>query len=281
MSVAREQRKIFYLSDIHLEYLVPQKGNVSFETFVARTTQMLPEGDTRNDILVLAGDIFNGTKSLLWGGHSWMEYVAEKFCHVIVVLGNHDYWKNQLPTLHKRYRETIDDLNLPNVSILHNGDWATVDEITFIGGTLWTDMDKDSPIAVTAAPSLMNDYRYIRDGRYKKIKPYQTINEHYRTKGNIFYLCKQFEALGNRIVVITHHAPTFKSCEDSFRGHASNVYYASDLSEEILDRKIDVWIHGHTHSSCEYNVGETLVLCNPFGYNGSNVEFDRNKHIVL
>ena len=273
------QHKIFYLSDIHLECLVPQKGNVSFETFVARTTHMLPEGDTRNDILVLAGDIFNGTKSLMWGGHSWMKHVAEKFCHVIVVLGNHDYWHNVLSVLPIKYQRMLD--SLPNVSFLHNGDWASVGDIAFIGGTLWTDMDKDSPIAVTAAPTLMNDYRYIRDGNYIKIRAHQTLTEHHKTRGSLFYLCKQFEALGNKIVVVTHHAPTFKSCEDSFRGHASNVYYASDMSEDILDRKIDVWIHGHTHSSCEYSVGETLVLCNPFGYSGSNVKFDRNKHIVL
>jgi predicted phosphodiesterase len=27
-----------------------------------------------------------------------------------------------------------------------------------------------------------------------------------------------------------------------------------------------VWIHGHTHTPCQYVVGDTRVICNPIGY---------------
>ena len=44
-----------------------------------------------------------------------------------------------------------------------------------------------------------------------------------------------------------------------------------DLSEETVDEVIEsaqpaLWVHGHTHSSADYQVGDTRVVCNPYGY---------------
>jgi Icc-related predicted phosphoesterase len=27
-----------------------------------------------------------------------------------------------------------------------------------------------------------------------------------------------------------------------------------------------LWLHGHSHASVHIEIGETMVLCNPFGY---------------
>jgi Icc-related predicted phosphoesterase len=75
-----------------------------------------------------------------------------------------------------------------------------------------------------------------------------------------------------KVVVITHHAPSFNSITEEYRRPSSyhgNGGYASELSEFILDHpQIKVWGHGHVHSRHDYTIGTTRVLANPRGYAG-------------
>ena len=75
------------------------------------------------------------------------------------------------------------------------------------------------------------------------------------------------------VVVLTHHAPSFKSIDPV---HVSggiygtddlNGAYASDLSSMILDSpNIKFWVHGHTHHTVDYPIGECRILSNQRGY---------------
>jgi len=47
----------------------------------------------------------------------------------------------------------------------------------------------------------------------------------------------------------------------------------SDLSDTILKFSPDVWVHGHTHDSCEYILGKTTVISKQAGY-----EWDREAY---
>lgn len=42
--------------------------------------------------------------------------------------------------------------------------------------------------------------------------------------------------------------------------------YASDLTDLIVDRRPDLWMHGHVHHAVDYGVGRTRVICNPRGH---------------
>jgi len=88
-----------------------------------------------------------------------------------------------------------------------------------------------------------------------------------------------------KVVMMTHHAPSFKSkhprYEDSDR--LNHAYYSA-LDMLIMNNpQIKVWVHGHTHESHDYQIGETRIICNPRGYsmNGNNDQenrkFDINK----
>ena len=47
----------------------------------------------------------------------------------------------------------------------------------------------------------------------------------------------------------------------------------------IEERKPALWVHGHTHTSFNYTIGPTRVVCNPLGYQTAgelNVNFDEN-----
>ena len=53
-----------------------------------------------------------------------------------------------------------------------------------------------------------------------------------------------------------------------------NAAYASDLSAVIESGRPALWVHGLTHDSRDYLVGETHIVCNPRGYDDENVRFD-------
>ena len=74
--------------------------------------------------------------------------------------------------------------------------------------------------------------------------------------------------LGRKLIVMTHHAPTFKSIHPKYiNDRQLNGAYASDLSDFILDRPlIKYWLHGHIHATNDYMVGDCRVISNPRGY---------------
>lgn len=47
---------------------------------------------------------------------------------------------------------------------------------------------------------------------------------------------------------------------------ATALAFVSDLSDVIERHQPKLWIHGHTHTRFDYDVGATRVVCNPRGY---------------
>ena len=66
--------------------------------------------------------------------------------------------------------------------------------------------------------------------------------------------------------MVTHHAPSPRSIHPRFAGSVINACFISDAERLIDGARADLWIHGHTHDSFDYNVNGTRVLCNPRGY---------------
>ena len=58
--------------------------------------------------------------------------------------------------------------------------------------------------------------------------------------------------------------PSFKSIAEKYKNLSLNGAFASNLDE--LVKKSFMWFHGHTHSSIDYFIDDTRVLCNPRGY---------------
>jgi Icc-related predicted phosphoesterase len=67
---------------------------------------------------------------------------------------------------------------------------------------------------------------------------------------------------------MTHHAPTYLSIVPGYRDSQLNYLYCSNLEDLIFETQPDVWVHGHTHASVDYDVGKTRVVTNPRGYIG-------------
>lgn len=66
--------------------------------------------------------------------------------------------------------------------------------------------------------------------------------------------------------MITHHAPSLRSVPELYKADLLSAAYASNLEGFIESANIALWIHGHTHQSQDYPIGNTRILCNPRGY---------------
>jgi predicted phosphodiesterase len=190
-----------------------------------------------------------------------------QFPHVIYVAGNHEFY-------HGKFVGSLQDLRdecgkYPNVYFMED-DMRTIGDITFIGSTLWTDMNKGDPLTLHAVADMMNDYRIIRhDGLgYTKLRPAHTAARHRRS---VEYIRTMIEGkFDDKFVVVGHMSPSKMSTHPKYQNDTlMNGAYSSDLSEFILDHpQIKLWTHGHTHHKFDYMIGSTRIVCNPRGYEG-------------
>lgn len=226
-----------------------------------------PLDTDKDDVLVLAGDI--GVANTLSTFDPVKEW-APRFRKVIQICGNHEYYHGSLLRVRTKIKEYLGDI--PNWTLADN-EVVRVDDVSFICGTLWTDFKKGNPMAMDAIRRGLNDYNYIRTGHnlenayIKRISPHDIMNEHFITKNFMFKAIVDEKAAGQKTVVVSHHAPSERSVDFARYGNdIINWAYVSDLSNEILDTEPKIWVHGHTHTSFDYPIGETRVKTNPRGY---------------
>ena len=216
---------------------------------------------------------------------SWREFLkrcSAAFPHVIYIAGNHEFyngkWNRTLDVLHEECAK------FPNVHFLEC-ESIKIDDVTFIGGTLWTDMNKGDPLTLHAVRDMMNDFRIIRkeDDGYTKLKPVDTVVRHKRMLSYIKTVVA--ERHDEKFVVVGHHSPSKMSTHENYKNEfLMNGAYSSDCSEFIMDHpQIKLWTHGHTHHPFDYVIGETRIVCNPRGYEGDGYSEDSgwNPDIVL
>lgn len=262
--------KLRIMSDLHLEF--------------DKTAYSIPKGD-KDTVLVVAGDIGLGEKPI--AVKNFMKDCSEQFKEVVCIAGNHEFYNGYWPYSLTKLRKELADFK--NVHILEKSS-IIIDNVLFIGATLWSDFDNCDVICRMDAKHFMNDFRIIRTGPANKIWERKlTTNDvhadHIVAKNFIFetlYTASLESEL--KTVVITHHAPSYMSIAPEFKNSTLNGAYASDLSEEILTSKPNIWIHGHTHASLDYMLGDTRIICNPRGYEAvgqGNPTFDSNFELEI
>lgn len=258
------KQKIRVYSDLHNEfeiYSVPVMENES------------------EQVIVLAGDI-----GLLKASNvdptmfDFIDELSERFKNVIFVSGNHEYYGSEYHKANTMLKTGMYPNNYErhgwndNVHFLLD-DHVVIDDIAFIGATLWTDFDRGNPITMYDGKSMMNDYHKITikdKGVYRKLDPKDALSIHMKSRDYIFGMVDHFRKDGKKTVVITHHLPSFESVAECYSGSSLNGCYASDLDSDIGIHRPDVWIHGHTHISYDYNIYDTRIVCNPRGYCQAN-----------
>lgn len=205
-----------------------------------------------------------------------------QFSHVVYVAGNHEFYHGKWVKGIQYLREEC--AQFPNIHFLER-DCFVLDDVTFVGGTLWTDMNKGDPLTLHAVRDMMNDFRIIKndDKGYTNLKPADTVIRHRETLQYIKHVIS--ENPSGKYVVVGHHSPSHQSIHPQYAHETlMNGAYHSDLSEFILDHpQIKLWTHGHTHHCYDYMIGETRIVCNPRGYenDGYSEQTGWNPNIVL
>jgi len=276
--------KISILSDAHLEF-----GDLDFDN------------DQGADVLVLGGDILVaaditqhdpymtlGPEYRSNRFHEFMQRCAARFPQVIYILGNHEHYHGDFATTVQHLKDVF--AYLPNVSVLDK-ETKIIDDVVFIGGTLWTDMNREDPITLSHMRSAMHDFVCVKnsntavsfrtyeqfgdiDNREKvifktrsgKFTPHDAVEDH--KKFLTYIKTVVTEQPDGKFVVCGHHAPSLRSIHPRFaKDYLTNGAYSSDLDNFITNHpQIQLWIHGHTHDEFDYTVGATRVVCNPRGY---------------
>ena len=264
------------LSDLHTEFC-------DFE---------LPLLDTdKDDVLVLAGDIaLIERPSTFVRVKEWAS--LNRFKRIIHINGNHEFYGGSLIRGPAKLKEIFSSFD--NIDVAMNNKVVRVDNISFICATLWTNYNSGNPVIMQLVQNALNDYNHIRTGHYdapykRKVTPRDLFSEHVTSKHFIFENVVIEKAAGQKVVVVSHHAPSRKSIHPRFGDDPVNWGYVSELDLEIMDTKPDLWLHGHVHNSFDYMVGDTRVITNPRGYtriyNGKqyseNSEFNPNVRIEV
>lgn len=230
--------KLLVLSDLHVEFAVYQPD---------------PAVMAAADVVVLAGDIHIGVQAVEWSRQTF----ADK--PIVLVAGNHELYGGH-------WEHTLDEMREAalrhQVHFLEN-DSVTLNGIEFLGSTLWTDFayfgaDQVDQAMKTAIHTMM-DYRAIRGCR-----PHKTLERH-RASLQWLETALASPAHSNAHVVVTHHYSHKKSTALQYQADLCTAAFGSQLPEALF-HQVGLWIHGHTHSSCRYDVNNCLVACNPRGY---------------
>jgi hypothetical protein len=206
-----------------------------------------------------------------------------QFPHVIYIMGNHEFYNGKFYAGIDYMREEC--AKYPNVRMLEqdtvtiqdrNKETGEVSDVVFVGGTLWTNMNKRDPLTMHAIKDMMNDFRIIRNDKrdYAAMSPLDVAIRHDKTLGYIKHIVQEHK--DKRCVVVGHHSPSFQSVHPTYAHETlMNGGYHSDLSEFIMDHpQIKLWTHGHTHHPFDYMVGETRIVCNPRGYENDGYSED-------
>lgn len=241
--------KLHVLSDLHLEF-VPEPLRRGF------LQQLWVEAA---DAVALAGDV---------ASHACLAPTLRWFCEhygqVLFVSGNHEHYHSSFAAV----RSSLEQLCAihSNLHVLdHHA--LELDGQRFLGTPLWfPDQPENERYSV-----MLNDFQLIED-----FAP-QVYLEAARAAQ---FLQRELRADD---VVLTHHLPSEQSVHQQYKGSLLTRFFVHPLDELVLQRQPALWIHGHTHLCCDYLLGQTRVLCNPYGYyhHEENLGFQRGLVVEL
>ncbi|MBI4860185.1 MAG: metallophosphoesterase [Candidatus Riflebacteria bacterium] len=190
------------------------------------------------DVVVLAGDVHEGTEGVRWARTAFPE------TPVVYVPGNHEHYGQTLPEVAPRLREAA----LGSSVYVLERQACVVEGVRFLGCTLWSDFDllHDRGRSSREAAARGLDYRAIKSADGRRFLPADAARAH-----------KEAAA---------------ESVPPDYLVRPRAAAYASHLDPLVELSGADLWIHGHVHRRCDYWIGDTRVICNPRGVGDESVD---------
>jgi UDP-2,3-diacylglucosamine pyrophosphatase LpxH len=273
--------KIALASDVHLEF-----GPITLDN---------AEGA---DVLVLAGDICVA-KHFVDGRPTYMQqlakeyrqffdHVTKEFPQVVYIMGNHEHYSGDVAHTENILRYHLD---YGNLHILEKETW-THQGHTFIGGTLWTDMNRSDPLTLSYTRTAMNDFREVLNsnrmvvrqvpvyernplwtgdgkngGQYSKDDTGAMIRIGYKSKEEPARWTPEDSVLDHdkmlayvdhvtrdlgSYIVVGHHCPSELSVAACYKGDMLNGAFRSSL-DDFIEQRPQIRYWLHGHTHHNFN----------------------------
>lgn len=256
--------RIQIISDLHVEhghYILP--SNVG-------------------DVLIVAGDIASGPIAVAEALRDLRQQAGEGL-PIIYVPGNHDWYGADIVRDKDAALASWGDAGITVLQCRSqllgqsNGGWT----VRCIGCTWWASMDwtsngleGDEAIAKVSyqSHSMISDFRFIQhNGEY--LTPTHVRALHVMETAFLEAEIAAALAVGELPLVVTHNGVAAGSCHPKYGGDLLSAYFINLRPD--LTAGVPLWIHGHTHASCDYVEPLTgcRVVCNPKGYGRENDQF--------
>jgi Icc-related predicted phosphoesterase len=233
--------KIAYGSDFH------------FERYPTDSVYRFIEGWKFEELtthIVIAGDMHVGAYNVasildfIWNTHK---------IPVIYVPGNHEYYRNS----YVRFDQELRSFQNEEYIILLR-DWIRVNNTLFVGAQGVSDGSYKEIPGLPIKESNYADFWMTTDFK-ETYKIYGAEDRRYIKSILSGTSCEHK-------VVITHNPPHPYCIDEKYKGDVNNGMFVNDYSDILIDNTPDIWICGHTHSKFKKEVNNTLILCNPYGY---------------
>ena len=237
--------KIQVLSDLHLEH-----GGA------------VPEHHPEADVIVLAGDLAPYTKGLVAKlSEFWVSAP-----HIVYVLGNHEFYGTEIDDARAGLAEECAEVGIH----LFDPGTVRIEGTRFIGATLWTDLELYGKADEIGAHHRLrrgiSDFAGAIRHHGRAFSTRESVRRHRAARRFIEEELARAELAGERVVVITHHAPSPRSIRQWFQDDPLNPAFASDLDQLIERYQPALWVHGHMHDPVDERLGKTRLVANPAGY---------------
>lgn len=233
------------------------------------------------DLVILAGDIDLGPLSANYAGElsDWLGVP------LVLIAGNHEFYGGE-------YFSTIDALKsqsqkFPKLAFLEQSRFEldhADGPLRILGCILWTDFllfgEDQRKSSMEKACQVMTDFRgKIRYGHDERYLPEHAIGIFGES---LSWLQAELNMkFDGQTVVVTHHAPAFRSVPQEHRRDLVSAAYASQLEHLVESSGAALWVHGHMHRTSDYRIGATRVVCNPRGYRGYELNKKFNPGLLI
>lgn len=265
-----------YVSDLHLE-----KRKTIYHP------KLIPLWDFKQNgeeyYLALLGDIGNPYDENLI---IFFDNIYPKYNKIFYVTGNHEYYNyNVYP---EKTKEKFDEKlkmicsKYPNIILMNNSIYD-VDNIRFIGSTLWSYIPNEHRVHIGR---YLNDYHLIK--KYYPGSDYViNINIDDTNTWNkecISFIKKSIDETDKLCIILTHHAPLFSDSDKNYyTAHpkylaGKNNYAFHNNLEELLKAPVIAWLYGHTHYASKFVINNVIVATNQLGYEHEEDEINFNPY---
>jgi predicted phosphodiesterase len=252
------------ISDLHLDFWIRPSWNPLFSSQEMHRllTAIVPA--VPSDVLVIAGDLGHLNRQ----NTIFVRKLAQVYRHVVIVLGNHDYYlqtaaqrSKYMYRSERRAAELRASLGrIPNVSVL-DGDCVTVDGVTYGGCMMWYDFQYTIQILNGHYARIYEYWKHHSNDARFILGPDGWLDELVRGEKR-----KLSRVVERADVIVTHVAPDWSRVPEGKELEQTSGFYYFDGKPYMVQAAGKLWCYGHVHRRDDYVKNGCRFVNGALGY---------------